>query len=197
MVFVYLCRYLASGDSMISMSYAFRISASAVSNIIYETCNAIWDCLSETELFKPSEESWLEIAKDFEEKWQLPHCVGALDGKHVVIQAPTHSGSTFYNYKGTHSIVLLALCDASYKFTLVDIGAEGRHSDGGILKNSNIGKLILDNQMKFPAPATLTEEGEPINYYIAADEAFPLTTCIMRPYPGRFLSPIKRIFNYR
>lgn len=89
---------------MISMSYAFRISASAVLNIIYETCIAIWDCLSETVLFKPSEESWLKIAKDFEEKWQLPHRVGAVDGKHVVIHASTHSGSTFYNYKGTHNM---------------------------------------------------------------------------------------------
>lgn len=58
-----------------------------------------------------SETEWLEIAKGFEEKLNFPHCIGALDGKHIQIQAPANSGSFYYNYKGTHSIVLLALVD--------------------------------------------------------------------------------------
>lgn len=95
-------------------------------------------------------------------------------------------------------MVLLALCDANYRFTVVDIGSEGRHSDGGILKNSMIGKLISSNSFDLPAPSLLMEDDEELlNYFICADEAFPLTTCIMRPYAGRFLQEIKRIFNYR
>lgn len=56
-----------------------------------------------------------------------------------ILQAPQHSGSTYYNYKNSHSLVLLAICDANYKFIIVDIGAEGRQSDGGIFKTSFIG----------------------------------------------------------
>jgi len=59
---------------------------------------------------------WLKISADYEEKWNFPHCLGALDGKHILLQAPTNSGSEFFNYKGHFSIVLMALVDADYSF---------------------------------------------------------------------------------
>ena len=102
-------RFLASGDSQKSLSFAFRIGTTTVSNIIKETCNV-------TEKFvKPSrcETDWLEIARDFEEIWNLPNIVGALDGKHIQTEAPANSGTLFHNYKGFFSIVLLAICDAN------------------------------------------------------------------------------------
>lgn len=78
---------MASGDSITSISYQYLIGVTTVSNIIEETCQTIWICLQEKVL--PSnlnEDNWLSIAKDFEETWNFNHCIGAIDGKHVLLQ---------------------------------------------------------------------------------------------------------------
>jgi len=68
-----------------------------------------------------------------------------MDGKHVVLQAPFNSGSEFFNYKSTFSIVLFALVDANYNFIFVDCGCQGKISGGGVLKNSELFKN-MENQ---------------------------------------------------
>ncbi|XP_018394548.1 PREDICTED: putative nuclease HARBI1 [Cyphomyrmex costatus] len=191
-------RYLASGDSQVSMSYEFGVGTSTVSQIISETCTALWVQLAPLVLPTPNSEDWKNSEKNFRCKWNFPNCVGAIDGKHVVIQAPQHSGSTYYNYKGSHSLVLLAICDANYKFLVVDIGAEGRQSDGGVFRNSSIGQALINGEADFPPDKQIYDDGPALPHVLVGDEAFPLTTYLMRPYPGRNgLSIDQRIFNYR
>jgi len=85
-----------------------------------------------------TEEEWINIANQFEAKWNFGNCIGAIDGKHVIMQAPARSGSCYFNYKKTHSIVLLAVVNSNYEFILVDIGDAGRQSDGGVFASSKL-----------------------------------------------------------
>ena len=77
-------------------------------------------------------QDWNIIEKKFNTKWNFLNCIGALDGKHIVITAPWNSGSLYFNYKGTFSLVLMALVDADYKFIYVDIGDYGSNADGAV-----------------------------------------------------------------
>nr|XP_039252493.1 uncharacterized protein LOC120329747 [Styela clava] len=133
-------RYLVTGDSYQTIGFSYRIHKTTISRIIPETCAAIWDSLQPVFMAVPSENQWKIIANDFKQLWQFPNCVGSIDGKHVVIQAPANSGSSFFNYKKTFSLVLLAVSDAKYRFIYVDVGAYGRLSNGNVFASSSFGK---------------------------------------------------------
>ena len=129
---------------------------STVCGIIKETSAAIWEALRVDYVkFLRNEDAWRTIAAEFERKWNFPNCVGAIDGKHVALQAPSNAGSSFYNYKGSHSIVLLAVVDANYCFTFVDVGDFGRQSDGGVFRRSSFGLALQENSLALPSPRTL------------------------------------------
>ena len=120
-----------------------------------------------------------------------------MDGKHVAIKRPIKSGSLYFNYKQYFSIVLFAIVDADYKFLYIDVGCNGRISDGGIFANSSIYRSLEANDLCIPERKPLPDREDAIPHVIFGDEAFPLKTYIMKPYPARQLDLSKRIFNYR
>jgi hypothetical protein len=125
-------------------------------------------------------EEWLEVAKGFGTKWQYTLAIGAVDGKHCIVQCFANSASVYYKYKGTYSIVLLAACDANTKFLFVNVGQPGSRNDAGIWANSRLKELIDEDRLGLPR----TPEGK-IDYHFVADDAFPLTTRMSKPFPRK------------
>jgi len=82
-------RYLASVESMISISYAVRTAHNTVSKIVSETCDVIWNSLKDDVFLQPSTVNWQNIAEHFKNICQFNNCIGTLDGKRVFIQVKT------------------------------------------------------------------------------------------------------------
>nr|CAI5841117.1 unnamed protein product [Callosobruchus analis] len=116
-------------------------------------------------------------------------CCGALDGKHIVIRNAPHSGSEYFNYKGTYSLILFACVDANYCFRYFDIGTNGRANDAAVFAKSSLNAALenVRNTLNFPKDGVFV-----------ADDAFPLITYILKPF-GRstHLSRKQKVFNYR
>jgi hypothetical protein len=125
---------------------------------------------------------WIEIGKNLCNKWNFPNLIGAIDGKHV--NNSNASTQWIPAIKKTFSTVLLALVDANYRFIAIDVGAYGKNSDGDIFSNSNLGKSLKDNKLQIPPGKQLPGSEEKFPYIIIGDEAFPLSTYLMRPYSG-------------
>lgn len=107
-------RFLASGDSMRSLSYAFRVGHNTISKIVSETCEAIWQCLKDTAFIKNSEENWQNVADNFEGLWNFPNCVGAMDGKHINLQVYMIVYNAILKIKTNQILILLIYINVSH-----------------------------------------------------------------------------------
>ncbi|XP_045510774.1 protein ALP1-like [Colias croceus] len=191
-------RFLATGDTYKSLHFLFKISSQIISKIVPEVCKAIVIVLQDEVKWPTTAEQWQQIASQFQERWQFPHCLGSIDGKHVRMQSPIHSGSDYYNYKQYFSIVLLAVVDSNYNFMFANVGCQGRISDGGVFNNSALMEKIYGNNTNFPTESCLPGRLTKCPYVFIGDSAFALSTKIMKPYPGNPPHGSKnRIFNKR
>ena len=191
-------RFLATGMSFRSLAFSFRVAHNTISLFIPEVCaNIVDEYLDEVFETPTTQAQWQRVADRFQERWNLPHACGALDGKHIAIRKPKDSGTLFYNYKGYFSIVLLALVNADYKFMWADVGANGSSSDCGVYNRSELEPALREGHINLPDPSPLPHDDQNTPYFMLGDDAFPLRPYMMKPFSHRYLSREERIFNYR
>ncbi|XP_057653522.1 uncharacterized protein LOC130892260 [Diorhabda carinulata] len=190
-------RYLATGRNFADLKFSALISPAAISSMIIETCETLIYVLRDYIKLPLTEEEWLLTAAEFSKNCHFPTCLGALDGKHIAIKKPANTSSLYYNYKGHFSIVLMALVNANKEFIMVDVGANGRISDGGVLFYTKFWDLFLKKQLHIPPPTKLPGSEDYFPYVFVADEAFALHCNLMKPYPQKKCTKEQDTFNKR
>ncbi|KAG8229205.1 hypothetical protein J437_LFUL001078 [Ladona fulva] len=126
--------------------FGYRIHKSTISRFIPEVCNAIYYALHHVIQVPATEAECESISHDFLNLWQVPNCIGAVDGKHVNFRAPRNMGSYYYNYKGHHSIILMAVADALYKFKYIYVGVNGRVNDSVVFRESELYEPLINTK---------------------------------------------------
>ncbi|KAK7501588.1 hypothetical protein BaRGS_00007019, partial [Batillaria attramentaria] len=192
-------RFLASGKSYASLEREFRISSPTIGFFVPVVCQAIFTVLCSDYLKMPESESqWEQVSEEFGRRWNVPHCCGAVAGKHVALnvlecssERSSDSGKQFY------PVVLYAVVDADYNFIYVDVERSGRLSDAKVFANSSLCSALENNTVNLPPPSPLPGRLPDVPYFLVGDETFPLKPYLMRAYPGRGLDPRERIFNFR
>lgn len=188
---------MATGCSLMDLHFSFRRGFSTIQKVVRETCQAIIKNLFYICMPPKHTKDWENIAQGFLENADFPNCIGAVDGKHIRMIKPCHSGSLYFNYKKYFSMNLLAVCDSNYKFIFVDVGCYGKCSDSTIFMRSQIRSDIDENRLSIPQPKHITNNEVALPFTFIGDEAFPLSNYMQRPYAGNYLTPKKRVYNYR
>lgn len=126
-----------------------------------------------------SPEEWLQKNDGL----SFPHCLGALNGKHVPIWAPSHTGPEDMNYQGSFSMVLLTLVDCNYSFMYADV-VQSRNTDSKVFIESDLWLNINTDNLNLPPYTPLPDNANNMPYIFVTDGALPLGRHVMNPFPG-------------
>ena len=121
--------------------------------------------------------------------------VSFIDWKNVTFRPHIKSGSTYFNYKSTFRVDLMALVDAGYKFLRVDVECNDRISDGGAFEGCSLQQVLSRRSAMFPDAAPCLSDQRPLQYYIIADDAFSLQDNLMKTFSHKDMIHQHRILT--
>lgn len=175
-------QWMASGVSITKLSKNTNISTSALSGIIVETLMALLDKFQDQIRLPESEDEWLLEAEKIRIKHNgvFPNVVGCIDGSHIEITKPEHSGSMYWSYLQKFTVNLMAVVGADYKFLYVSVGNNGSRCDSVVLRSTKFYQRLKNDTLNLPKERSIGNNSLP--YVFLGDQGFALEPEIMIPY---------------
>lgn len=72
---------------------------------------------------------------------------------------------------------------------MVDVGTNGRISDGGVLFYTTFLEMYEKGELNLPTPLAVPKSSTDFPYVFISDEAFALGKNLMKPYPQSSYDP--------
>lgn len=127
------------------------------------------------------------LTEEFRNIGGFPNIIGAIDGSHIEITAPSENSVSYINRKGFHSLLVQGICDIDMKFIDVFTGLCGSVHDSRVWALSDIRTTEEANPGRF----------FPEDTHIIGDKAYGLKFYLMTPYKNRGnLTPIEVNYNF-
>ena len=106
---------MGTPDAYRTIGELFGVGRSTACAVTHEVCLAITEHLHYFITF-PEGQKLNEVVEGFENDWNFPQCVGAIDGSHIEIIAPKDNPRDYFNRKGYHSLILQAVVDHKCRY---------------------------------------------------------------------------------
>lgn len=179
---------LASQETYRSVADRFGVCEASVYRTVRRVVETIVRQWTSDVISWPSTDYEIErISDGFHRHAGLRKVIGAVDGSHIPIKAPSRNQESYINRKSFHSIVLQGVCNHQLYFIDCFAGYPGSTHDARVLRNSDLFAKAMD-----PGNSLF-----PLQTYLLGDSAYPLTTWLMPPFRDNGHLSDKQIhYNY-
>ena len=188
--------FLSSNADFRTISHLFGVSKSSISVIRKSVCRAFVKLLLPKYISFPTDARLKHVMDGFKCRG-FPQCVGAIDGTHIPVEAPTENATNYYNRKGWNSIILQGTVDHEGLFIDICAGWPGRVHDARVFANSGLNSRAERGEL-LPASCSQRLSGIDVPGVLVGDPAYPLHPWLMKPYINHgHLTPQEQNFNTR
>lgn len=143
-------------------------------------------CVAPRFITWPRDQIATHVMECFKRSCGFPNVIGAIDGTHIKIRAPSEDANSYINRKGFHSINLQVVCDSRGQFTHVYAGQVGSVHDSRVFRNSAVARFVELPEIYFPNAS-----------HIIGDAAYGIHSHIMVPFRNTgHLTNRQKNFNY-